>query len=184
MTNNLWDLYFEWLLSKIKATDSNYRHLLMLMSRKDFHYILLMDANRYQDGISLRYQFGYECGIPDLEVEHYLDTDRECSVLEMMIALAIRTETDTMYNSMYGDRTYIWFWDMVRSLGLIGYTDENSWNTYMVDYILEQFMDHNYLEDGRGGLVTIDPPPADMRTVDIWTQINWKLNEYLAEYGG
>lgn len=49
----------------------------------------------------------------------------ECSVLEVMIALALRMEEETMASSEFGDRTNQWFWYMIVSLGLSGMTDSN-----------------------------------------------------------
>lgn len=50
-------------------------------------------------------------------IASYLD-NRPCSVLEMIIALAIRLEEHIMDDPDIGNRTGQWFWDMIVSLGL------------------------------------------------------------------
>lgn len=178
------ELYFQWILKKVGATGKGYDFLLRFLFNYEFRFILIMDGNRYQDGISLRYQFGYENGFSDQNIEIMLDI-YECSILEMMAALAIRIEVDTMHNTDFGDRTHIWFWDMVKSLGLMRYSDTHfPANTSHIVDILNRFMDREYSPNGAGGLVTIPTITNDMRCVDIWTQMNWKLEDYLNRYGG
>lgn len=187
MSIDLHELYFYWILKKVGVDSGGYNSLMRLLFNREFYPILLMDANRYEDGIYLRYQFGYESGIPESDIAHLLGTT-ECTVLEMMAALAIRSEDDTMSNSTFGDRTYIWFWDMIRSLGLDRFDDskfiQQAKTINKVDAILNKFMNRLYKPNGAGGLVTLNPAPTDMRVIDIWTQMSWKLDEYVRIYGG
>lgn len=131
-----------------------------------------MDGNRYYDGVELRYKFGRDNNIPEYVISSDLD-NRPCSMLEMMIALARRCEDSIMNDPLYGDRTYIWFSEMIRSLGLDNFNNVNA------DYILDQLANRNYAKNGMGGLFTINDPSKDMRNVDIWYQMLYFINEYI-----
>lgn len=156
---------------------TSYKKLFSYLDRIEFYYTHPMDANRYEDGIDLRYRFGYEAGIPDTVIAKELDT-APCSVLEMMIALSIRCEEDIMDNSSFGDRTSQWFWEMIVNLGLGGMSDPDFDSDY-ADERIQIFLDRDYESDGSGGaLFRIENSDRDMRSADIWYQMNWYLSEY------
>lgn len=174
--------YFEWMYNLV--CDDNYfnnegmshRHLLKYIHDIEFFYVLDMDSNRAEDGMDLRHRFAYDNEYPYGTVERYLG-NRPCSVLEMMIALALRVEEQIMDDPEYGDRTGQWFWNMISSLGLGGMTDERFDKRY-VDDVIYDFLYRQYSPDGAGGLFTIhDKTKPDMRDVEIWYQCMWYLNE-------
>lgn len=182
MRTELEQRYFDWLVHKISINDilvneKNYTKLLTYLYERSFnYYILPMDGNRSEDGIDLRYSgFGYEYKIDQHEIERYLDR-RDCSMLEMMVALAIRAE-NIVGDSELGDRTGVWFWHMVGNLNLLRMTDEH-FNETEVTFIIDCFINHDYKPDGEGGLFWIKDPPHDMRDVELWNQMCWFLNEY------
>lgn len=171
--------YFEWLVSKTDTADPNPRNytklLKYLYDRSFLVYILPMDLNRSEDGIDLRYSgFGYECCIDQHEIERYLDR-RGCSMLEMMVSLAIKAE-NIVGDSEFGDRTALWFWSMIKSLGLIRYDDEH-YDERAVEFAIDCFLNHDYKPNGKGGLFTVKSPSHDMRGVEIWNQMCWFLSE-------
>lgn len=172
MRNDISNAYFEW-LSDIVCGDRfsdkvSYGELLAFLHSKPFRYLLPMDDNRADDGLSMRYRF--ECATGN--DERYLDGP--CSVLEMMVALAIRCE-ETMDDPLLGDRTGQWFWGMVRNLGLGGMYG-NHFDIQIADDIIERFLDREYEPDGRGGLFTISDCDCDLRDVEIWHQLWWYLD--------
>lgn len=177
------NLYFDWMYSLVCDNQyceaESYRKLLYQLHCIEFIYTIPMDANRADDGIDLRYQFGYECDIDRPAIARYID-DRPCSMLEMLVALASRCETHIMYDPEIGDRTGLWFWSMIRNLGLGDMTDDN-FDEELVDYTITNFLDHNYEPDGRGGLFTLKCFDRDLRGVEIWYQLNWYLNEFNEE---
>jgi hypothetical protein len=101
--------------------------------------------------------------------------DGPCSVLEMMIALAIRCEETIMDDPDIGDRTRQWFWGMIINLGLGGMTDANFDPDFVDDSVL-RFLNRDYEPDGRGGLFTIRNCHRDLRDVEIWYQLCWYLD--------
>ncbi len=160
--------YFYWLTGIISdGNDESYSMLLKQLFDTAFVYSLEMDANREHDGLDLRDRYAYEMNVD-------LAMPGPCSVLEMMIALAIRCETDVMYNPTQGDRTYIWFWLMIENLGLID-MQNGAYDRLKVRHVLLDFMDRRYDPDGRGGLFYV-PGSTKMQDREIWYQMNTFLN--------
>lgn len=179
---DLQNRYFEWMY-QITCGGNIYRHLtyrklLMFLHNVEFTYILRLDANRAQDGISFRYRFGYEDGYDSSYIERYLDV-RNCSVLEMMVALAFRVEEQIMDDDEYGNRTSQWFWNMIVSLGLGGMDDSN-FDEDLAAEIIFRFLNRDYEPSGRGGLFTLENYNSDVRELDIWSQCMWHLDEIIA----
>ena len=100
-----------------------------------------------------------------------------CSMLEMMVALAIRIEEHIMEDRNMGNRVGQWFWSMIVSLGLAA-TDDTRFSEERAEHEscpglwigttsrMEQVVSLQLLHTS-----------IDMRTIDIWYQLmNW-LNE-------
>ena len=85
-----------------------------------------------------------------------------------------------MDDPKYGNRTGQWFWNMIVNLGLSNMNDDNFDETYF-NRVMQIFLNREYSPNGRGGLFTVKNSPADMRTVEIWYQFMWYLNEFLEE---
>lgn len=170
--------YFDWLsgiVSKPKVSKRlSYRKLLVFLHNTEFRYTIDMDENRAEDGKDLRYRYARESGWPD--VPDCLEGP--CSVLEMMIALAIRCEEWIMDNTEYGNRTDQWFWGMVTSLGLGSMNDER-FDKVCVGDIIERFLDREYKPNGKGGLFTINDCEDDLRDIEIWIQLCWYLDKFV-----
>ena len=181
MSQRLHDEYFDWMCELINHDeyDENlsYKKLLCYLDNVEFTYILEMDENRAQDGIDLRYRFGYEVGYSRELIEDHLD-DRPCSILEMMVALSIRCEEGIMDDPDIGDRTGKWFWDMISSLGLDDMTDSR-FDEKRLSRVIHRFLCRAYKPNGEGGLFTLKYHRQDMRDIEIWYQMMWHLDEYL-----
>lgn len=138
----------------------------------EFKHIIKMDKNRADDGLALRYRFIYDYTFP-----HTSKTclEEPCSVLEMMIALAIRCEETIMDDPKFGNRIGQWFWGMVVNLGLGSMTD-NNFDKDFVDDAITRFINREYEPNGRGGLFTVKNCDTDLRNVEIWYQLCWYLD--------
>lgn len=173
--------YFEWMcqlvLDQRYSKGLSYRKLLRFLNRVDFTYTIAMDGNREADGIDLRYRFGYENSYEKLMIASYLD-NKPCSVLEMMIALAIRCEEHIMDDPDVGNRTGQWFWNMIVNLGLGSMTDSKFDEEYATE-IIDRFLDREYERNGEGGLFTVEHCNRDLRMVEIWYQMCWYLDELM-----
>jgi hypothetical protein len=134
-----------------------------------------MDKNRAEAGLGLRYRFALSEGYGDSPeiITDYLDGP--CSVLEMMVALAVHMEEHIMDKPQYGNRTGQWFWGMIRNLGLNGMNDDR-FDSRLVDEVIARFLDRDYEPDGQGGLFAIRNPKRDLRHVEIFHQMCWYLN--------
>lgn len=170
--------YFEWLSSLVCGNKNSeyvsYRKLLMQLHNTDFRYIMPMDQNQEIHGIELRRKFALRLGLRDTPE----CLDGPCSVLEMMISLAVRCEETIMDNPRIGDRTGQWFWDMVVNLGLGSMTDDHYDKRYVID-VIDRFLDREYEPNGRGGLFTIRGCDRDLRRVEIWHQTCWYLGSIM-----
>lgn len=168
--------YFEWLYDSVcrkrYAKDISFRKLLMHLHRTEFIYTIPMDENRAENGLNLRYIFACEYDGCD-DADSYIEGP--CSVLEMMVALAIRCEKEIMDDPRVGDRTGQWFWGMIVNLGLGSMLDDRYDRDYVTD-ILDRFLHREYEPDGTGGLFRIRNCTEDLRKVQIWHQLCWYLD--------
>ena len=162
--------YFEWIYGIVCndrfSEDNSYRMILEHLNEIELIYLIQKDDNRAKDGVKLRYRYGYfthNYGIED-------DILGPCSVLEMMVALAIRCEETIMCNTKLGDRTGQWFWSMVNNLELGSMTDRNYDQEY-VDQCAHRLLYREYDADGRGGLFTVRNCEYDLRKMEIWSQL-------------
>lgn len=174
MDFNIKDDYFGWLYYMMchkKCDFISYRRLFECLHSIEFTYILELDSNRAGDGIDLRYRYSYYNGLD--EVPECLDGP--CSVLEMMVALAIRCEDDIMENSEIGNRTAQWFWHMLVNLGL-GSMNDDKFDEFVVRDKIDILLNRMYKPNGEGGLFKINNCNYDLRDVEIWHQMCWYLN--------
>lgn len=111
-----------------------------------------------------------------------LELPTECSVLEMIFALACRMESAVMYNRQLGDRSGLWFWGMIVNLGLGHMTDEHYDDNFVVERV-NAFLARSYDKNGQGGLFSVKNKKYDMREYDIWRQANLYMLEFIEENG-
>lgn len=159
--------YFEWIVRLVcggnARKERRYRNLLAYLDERPFIYSLEMDENRARDGVDLRHRYALETG---RRIPRY---DRPCSVLEMMAALAFRCEEHIMSDPDMGDRTSVWFFEMMESVGLTSEAD-GAVNIRRVEKCVDRLLRREYEMDGRGGLFTIPGCRYDMRAIEIWDQ--------------
>ena len=169
--------YYTWLTSLVGM--QHHTKLLQELYLTPFIWKLPMDQNRADDGLELRYRYGYSIGMSKEDRDHLMQI-RPCSVLEVMAALALRCEEEYMHS---GDDTTTqrWFYHMIASLGLIGMNDVK-FDTAYVQEKLNKMMERDFLPNGLGSLFFIPNYTEDLRNVDMWYQMLAFLNYYI--YGG
>ena len=167
-----YDEYFEWLMNIIDGP-GEYSCVLEKLYLTEFYSPVPKDDNRAVDGIELRYMFNDETG-------YICEKEGCCSVLEMMIGLAMRIDNDFLYEYIYGDRTSEWFWDMMHNLELDKQDDFN-YDPDTVRYILTNLLDRNYGQNGKGSLF-----PCKYASKKGWKreEIWYQLNRYILENYG
>ena len=177
MITNLQDEYFEWMYRIVSdgrfAKENSYRKLLTYLHTREFTWIIPKDANRAEDGKDLRWRFAYEN-----HIHIYDELDGPCSVLEMILALAIRCEESIMDDPEVGDRTGQWFWKMITNLGLGSMTDRLFDRSY-VESRVTHFLNRDFAPDGHGGLFVIRNCEHDLRDVEIWICMLWYLDNII-----
>lgn len=170
--------YFEWMYDMVAGerypAPFSFRKLLAYLHNTEFVYTIPLDRNRAEDGISLRRRF-----VIDQDCEDMLGyLDGPCSVLELMVATAICCEERFMDDPDVGNRTHVWFWDMVTNLGLGSMTD-NHYDRRRVERAVDRFLAREYEPDGTGGLFKVRNCRYDLRDVEIWYQMCYYLNGIL-----
>ena len=170
--------YFEWIFDMVCgmrfAEDISFRKLLSHLHNTEFRYSIPNDKSRAREGENLRHRFALT-QMPDVPEYEILDIlAGPCSVLEMMVALAIYAEEHIMSNPQIGNRVGQWFWNMVVNLGL-GDQMDNRFDRRYVDTVLRRFLDRKYDPNGKGGLFTIRNCDRDLRKVEIFYQLCWYL---------
>lgn len=173
--------YFDWLCSLVltdKRMFDDYSFLMMELFDRPFISAVKMDENRAIDGENLRYL----C-IKNMPNDFKFPREfikSKCTLLEMMIALAIRMESDVMADSDVGNRVPFWFSCMIESLGLVQMTNDN-YDERRVKRTLLKLDARSYRPNGRGGLFYIPNTREDLTKVDYWFQAMWYLVKYEEE---
>lgn len=169
--------YFSWLVSKVPIDDMHWC-LMRRLHQKDFFWLesVSHDANREQDGMDLREDFADDSEWRKEDILEVLAGP--CSVLEMLVALAMRIERDIMYTPDDGDRTGEWFKLMLDNMKLLPMTDTDYYQPY-VDQILEDIMSRHYKKNSKGSIFPVrNTQGKDWRKTEIWMQMMLYFNEY------
>ena len=168
--NNVTIDYFDWMYNLVcrnrYSKNISFKKVFSYLNDTKFTYSIRMDLNRAKDGTELRRRYANEFKIANI----YDRICGPCSVLEMMIALAIRCEETIMDDENFGDRTDQWFWDMMKNLGL-GHMDDDEFDEEYVSDVITRFLNRDYEPDGRGGLFFVRNCDIDLRDVEIWIQM-------------
>lgn len=169
--------YLDWMITFVCndhfSEEISFRKMLEYLHNTEFTWSMKDDKNRAGDGVNLRRRFSKDVGY---EYNYFLPyLDEPCSILEMILALALRCEETIMLDPHKGDRTTQWFWGMINNLGLGGFTDAR-YDEKKVKEIVDIFLNREYEPSGRGGLFTVRNCEYDMRDVEIWRQLCYYLN--------
>ncbi len=174
--------YFQYLCDLIGAdtlVGGKYRILLKTLHGTEFYWLNERDENRARDGEYLRVRYFYELNPSSENYEDFLDFS--CSVFEMMVALAMRIESDIMldWRPNTPDRTGEWFWLMVGNLDLLKCTDDrfdgNTLNE--IHHKLDIFMERKCDKNGIGGLFPLKIGTKNQKNVEIWYQMQAYFQE-------
>lgn len=168
------DAYFEWLVDQTGC--ETHRELLMLLFHIPFSASIPMDENRADDGLYFRTLYGERS---DTDIDHL---DGRCSMLELLMALADRLDGLTSYDH---DPAY-WFVYFLKQLEIYKYDDVTfNDDPYLaglaIEHRIDIMMDHRYQYDGKGGgLFVMKNPPYDLRTIELWWQMQyWLVENYI-----
>lgn len=151
----------------------NYKILLDYLFRIEFIWSVNGDENRAADGLNLRSVYCDQIGI-----QEDILIDDPCSVLEMMIALAVRGSESILWDGENNWTPYL-FWTMIDNLGLEECMDGAFDEAYVYEKI-DIFLARKYDKNGVGGLFQIFPNPKNFSKMEIWYQMqNWISANFL-----
>lgn len=159
--------YIHWVLKdKLGLNEKERRdnaHIVLTLTNVEFVWRHPMDENRALDGLGLRDDFEYETG-------EYLDKSSglppNCSMFEMLAALAIRCENQLMRNSLLGDRTSKWFFEFLDNLGILDCDERDR-----IVEACEEFM------NGKKEMFPLKHKGIKQKNEQIWKQLMAYLNE-------
>lgn len=170
-----WTLYRYWLLDRIDFDVRCYEKLTEFLHDQSFVWSIPMDVNREEDGLYLRQYFFDE--YDDLsEYECEVIEDHDCSVLEMLVALAEKMERDwgSDPDKLYPDKQFMEF---LTNLNLHKYEDR-LFNSAEVDEILGIWLERLFDFRGRGSIFPLKKTPKrDQRTIEIRDQMMDYINQ-------
>lgn len=167
--------YREWLVSLafgLCEGFGDYRELFEYLYSREFVWIIDRDRNRAADGVCLRDTFANIYKYQN--IRSYLTAP--CNMLELMISVADRSEKQFMSDAELGDRTGMWLYEMLNSLGIADLTD-GYFDETVARRAIDVLLARSYCRNGRGGLFTVRNRNVDMRKAEIWHQMNWFLDE-------
>lgn len=165
--------YFLWLINKVHANrylrryENAFRHL----HEMDYVWTHMLDEDRAKKGVYLRLEFEAESS----GLIRSADYSVPCSMLELMISLAIDCDERLMWNSDDGDRSDRWFWNMFCNLGLQSMHGNKYDPGYLEDRVLK-FIVYDYPPNGDGSLFWTDRDDIDMREQELWYQMMYWLS--------
>lgn len=154
--------YYMFLLSLLEGLNDSqlYRYLLEV----DYIWTIPLDKNRAQDGIDLRCWWANSIKLTKEQYEVIFNS-KACSMLEMLLAFAIRIENDFMATAE-GNNTSKWFYQMLISLGMSD--DITNFDRGRVDHALLMFFNHQ--------ISLFQVPNVDISKMELWNQMNYWIN--------
>ncbi len=175
------DNYFKWLLGILgfkEPISCRYISMLSYMYSTSFKLtdpIVGHDDNRLNDGFELRATYSNNFTMPDLPGIF----DEEVSVLEVLVAFAMRIDDDIMYDgNLHASK---WFFIMVDNLGMTNFTDDRLGLDWCIDdeeQILDIWMSRQYGPDGKGSIFPINCNVFDQRDLEMWYQMQEWFKEH------
>lgn len=175
--------YFKWLVAKLDDGTRNLSRFQLLLQNlylTRFYAVNPSDRNRAVDGTILRRKFEEETGYEGSEASSHLDGD--CSVLEMMIALAERIEHDYLKDFKKGSQVGTWFFVMLESLGLDKMDNKSFRDDDFEETMVRFLTKEGNVKKGKPPvpLFPNDRPGLHMETLPIWDQmIDWVNRRFL-----
>lgn len=162
-------LYEKWLLRKVGFRKKGYENLMHRLYEIPFQWDQKntpKDEDRALDGLQLRGEFfdGSD------EIPR-----RDCTVLEMLVAFAIRIDDEWIGDPADPHPEDI-FWEMVSNLDLWK-MDNFRYDQDSVDAKVSKWVKKYFDKDGNGSIFPVKNANRDHRTVSIWSQMLEYINK-------
>jgi hypothetical protein len=190
MAKRIENFYFNWLYDIVKPKGGpSFVKLCRELHVKPFRWFIPNDDNRCLDGVNLRDEFFNSITMESGIVAHPNFFLSECTVFEMLVALARRIVFQ-MDDELRPGKNHVslWFFHMLKNLNIDKFDDQygddfagfDDRTVLLIDNALEILVTRRYDRSGNGGLFPLKKSSRDMQRVEIWYQ----LMEYLEELYG
>jgi hypothetical protein len=172
--------YFDWLCELINLKPGKFDILIHELYKLEFYWVTNLDSDRAEDGKILRGEFRNRGMFESKE-----DLERQpCSVLEALIGLSRKMDY-ILDDEDRGDRTRIWFWEMIGNLKLDEFTDESfdtlraqDWKRLdRISEICNHWLSREFNNNGFGSPFPLFNPHRNQREITMIDQ----LNDYIME---
>jgi len=118
--------------------------------------------NRAMDGLELRQEYETRYKVPALL--------GNCTILEVLIALAKRIAFMTSDSAEEEDDVGYWFWRMIDNLGMTNKDEIN-------EHILTIWMERRFKFNGEGSPFPLRKCDKNQTNIEIWYQMQSYMNE-------
>lgn len=172
--------YINWLLEKVGGNNGRFFTCLEL-AKIEFYASNNKDLSRMDDALKLREDYLNDVDLDIINVESF--SSKPITVLEVLIALAIKMEADILY-VCNRPRTARWFWGFLDAMGFDTINDSN--HNFESDRFIKErtlnFLDRSYEINGANGNIFVFDIPFlhinfDVRDLSLWEQA-WKFAEF------
>lgn len=177
--HKLWLDYGDWLVRRVDFQRKGYGRLMDLMHVTPFRYSIERDKNRAEDGKYLRVEFCKEHQLDPESLRICGEADRDASVLEVLVALACRLESEYIGDpgSDHPDEV---FWEFLCNLGFDNprARDAHFRTQYCYD-IMVFWMGRRYNRRGEGSIFPMRKTRHNQRNRELWDQaMEWVSENY------
>lgn len=174
----LWENYGSWLLTEMGFKKRGYSSMIKQLHYTEFVWSIPLDENRAGDGMKYRAEYIKTFGGNLTDDQVKLLSEQPCSVLEMLVGLAIRCDAEYIGDPK-SPRPDLLFWEMCCNLGLDefknrGFSHKKCEKQLL---ILHNWMGKNHKYNGEGTIFPVKNPANDHRKLEIWRQ----MMEYIYE---
>lgn len=167
--------YFDWLCSLVNLKPGTFDILLHELMSVPFEWKRKMDIDRAEEVYVLRGEYLTTDGTTEYQDLMQLPP----SVLEVLICLA-KSIDEILETDVVGDRTRIWFWELIDNLGLSAYPDASFVEVYGEDMyrlnevrdICKTWLERRFDYNGNGSPFPLSNAYEDQRSIDIMDQLN------------
>jgi hypothetical protein len=180
MSEDVWlvERYFDWLRSECFTDNSErreYEGVLRVLHDIPFYWTIWSDENRAGDAITFRQSdfLGFQGDLDSLD-QHWLNAWAQSapSVLEVLLGMARR------WNAYFEGQVAYYFGHMFLNMGFDKFPGRvlSSSAVEQVRAKCDDWMSHQFHPNGQGSPFPLDVRTkrlhVDMRTLDIWGQMN------------
>lgn len=177
--------YFQYLYKLVRPMPRTYYKLCKELHNKKYKWFIKNDDNRCEDGVNLRETFIEQGELDETHLEVQALQKGDCTLFEMMVALAQRMDYELSDLISPANRTNKYFFEMLKNLMLEEYTDSYLIGDQLdyassgdIDDILESLINRTYSYDGEGSLFPLKQRyPKDMAKTEVWYQMMLYINE-------